>query len=363
MPRFNMDRSCRIFVCSVLATLLALTPITNAGLFPHVTQAKAQQGINFHEPLDGYGRWVQHPHWGAVWIPDKIRQEWQPYREGHWVYTDEWGWYWDSDEVFGWITYHYGRWLFDRSLGWIWIPGEEWGPAWVNWRLGDDVVGWAPLPPDELIDDDENPDLYMFVRAGDLITPQVDAVILPPQQRFIYFSHSIVVNRSIMLGDRRLGINPGVPPAYVARASGRPFRSVAVTPIVIVGTVNVAGAIILHEGFHDHDRTQVNIRENNRMFQPNDRVLMPKGLARGEHGHLGNIPISAVRGSGMITPQLQKNFDGSKDLAGAATSPKNPGSRSNTQENQFRTQRNQRNAQKKSIERKDRSKLNIQQKN
>jgi hypothetical protein len=31
------------------------------------------------------------------------------------------------------------------SAGWAWIPGLEWAPAWVTWRVDGTVVGWAPL--------------------------------------------------------------------------------------------------------------------------------------------------------------------------------------------------------------------------
>jgi hypothetical protein len=51
------------------------------------------------------------------------------------------------DEPFGWATYHYGRWYYDDYYGWIWIPGDVWGPAWVEWRYDDDYIGWAPLSP------------------------------------------------------------------------------------------------------------------------------------------------------------------------------------------------------------------------
>jgi hypothetical protein len=30
----------------------------------------------------------------------------------------------------------------------VWVPGDVWGPAWVAWRHGPGVVGWAPLPPE-----------------------------------------------------------------------------------------------------------------------------------------------------------------------------------------------------------------------
>ncbi len=351
---FSSTRRPRLIARVSLAALLAIAPVAGSGVAPQLGQAhaQAQEPVDFRAALEGYGQWVQHPRWGEVWIPEQVGPDWQPYRMGKWVYTDEWGWYWDSAEDFGWVTYHYGRWIFDRSFGWVWIPNDEWGPAWVNWRQGDDVVGWAPLPPDELINDDENPDLYMFVRAGDLMAPDVYAVILPQQERFNYYSRSRTVNRSFGLGGgRRLGVNPGVPPAFIARASGRPFRSVSIAPVVLVGTVGVAGAIMLREGFRDRERTRVRLQETNRSFQPNDRFQMPKGLARGERGRLGDAPLNAARSGGTgFQPQGQpKNFG-----------PSGPGSTKNfgtpsSQEKQFRTQDNQPKLQQQNIETKQKS--------
>jgi hypothetical protein len=105
---------------------------------------------SFYDALAPYGSWVQIPNYdGYLWQPAATVQNpfWRPYTLGHWVYTDE-GWTWVSDEPFGWITYHYGRWMRTRTLGWVWAPGDQWAPAWVSWRYGDDYVGWAPLPPE-----------------------------------------------------------------------------------------------------------------------------------------------------------------------------------------------------------------------
>ena len=319
---FFSARKSRLIARVSLAAVLAITPVIGSNVAPQLGQARAQpqqEPIDFRAALEGYGQWVQHPRWGEVWIPEQVGPDWQPYRLGRWVYTDEWGWYWDSAEDFGWVTYHYGRWVFDRSFGYVWIPNDVWGPAWVNWRQGDDVVGWSALPPDELVDDDDNPDLYMFVRAGDLMAPEAYLVILPPQQRFNYYSRSRIVNRSFGLGGgRRLGVNPGIPPAYIARASGRPFRSVSIAPVVLVGTVGVAGAILLREGFRDRERTRVRLQETNRSIQPNDRFQMPKGLSRGERGRLGDAPLNAVRSGGtglqpqglqpQVLPKQEKQF-------------------------------------------------------
>ncbi len=83
---------------------------------------------------------VRDPRFGDVWVPTGLSPDWRPYEYGHWVYTDEWGWYWvsdDQEEDWGWVIYHYGRWAFDRGLGWFWVPGDEWAPAWVDWRYGE----------------------------------------------------------------------------------------------------------------------------------------------------------------------------------------------------------------------------------
>jgi hypothetical protein len=297
----------RWLVQALLAALLVLLPAAGTSFFPQAAQA--QDAVDFRTALDGYGQWVQHPRLGDVWIPDQRPPDWQPYRLGHWAYTDEWGWYWDSEEDFGWVTYHYGRWVLDRGLGWIWVPGTEWGPAWVDWRQGDDFVGWAPLPPDEYVDDDyETPDVYLFVRAGDLLAPRAYDVFLPRQERFGYYNRSFLVNRSVMLRGGRIGVNPGVPAAFIARASGRPFHSVSIGPIVLAGTAGVVGAVILRDNFHDRERTRVSVRESSRFIQPNDHFVNLKPLQKGERGQLGSSAPLAARGAGIETKS--KNFGG-----------------------------------------------------
>jgi hypothetical protein len=99
----------------------------------------------FYSSLSPYGEWVQSSA-GYGWRPYHVRYGWRPYYDGRWVWTDN-GWYWSSYEPFGWATYHYGRWTYDNYYGWTWIPGNTWGPAWVEWRYNDDYVGWAPLTP------------------------------------------------------------------------------------------------------------------------------------------------------------------------------------------------------------------------
>ncbi len=115
------------------------------------TSAEAQARISvgiFFDRLQPHGRWVRHQSHGYVFIPANVGNNWRPYTEGRWVFTNDHGWYWVSDEPFGWATYHYGRWGYSRAYGWFWVPGNVWAPAWVTWRTGGDVIGWAPLAPE-----------------------------------------------------------------------------------------------------------------------------------------------------------------------------------------------------------------------
>ncbi|MCC5979036.1 MAG: hypothetical protein JJU21_13320 [Salinarimonas sp.] len=116
-----------------------------------VASAEAQARLSisvFYNELAPHGRWIRHPAHGYVWTPRDVRQGWRPYTEGRWIHTVRHGWYWQSSEPFGWATYHYGRWGYQRAYGWYWVPGTQWAPAWVVWRVGGDSIGWAPIAPD-----------------------------------------------------------------------------------------------------------------------------------------------------------------------------------------------------------------------
>lgn len=303
MPLHKLNSTTALYMFgAALAAALVAAPVSQTGFHVQLAQAVAQEPIDFREALEGYGHWVRHPRWGEVWVPEERTQDWQPYRAGHWVFTDEWGWYWNSDEDFGWVTYHYGRWLMDRDFGWIWLPDDEWAPAWVNWRQGDDFVGWAPQPPEAFIDEDEDPDSYLFVRAGDLLVPEVYTVIIPIRERGGYFGRSRIVNRTFVASGRRFGINPGIPPAFIARSRGRSFHAVSVAPVVLGGTAGVAGAIILRNGYHDRNRTRIKVRETQRTVQPDEPFRQMKALQKGERGRLGDTKLKAVQG-GSVQPR------------------------------------------------------------
>jgi len=102
---------------------------------------------DFREALAPFGTWTTLAPYGDVWIPRDMPAGWRPYTTGRWVFADDAGWTWVAEEPWGWAPFHYGRWTLDTNLGWVWIPGGVWGPAWVAWREGEGITGWAPLPP------------------------------------------------------------------------------------------------------------------------------------------------------------------------------------------------------------------------
>ena len=173
----------------------------------------------FYRKLEPYGDWMETGDYGYVFQPHQAAQsrDWQPYTNGHWVYTDA-GWTWISDEQFGWATYHYGRWIRLRSVGWVWVPGEQWAPAWVSWRKGNDYIGWAPLPPEAQFDRqtgirnwadnyyDIGPEQYAFVAAFEFGRKLSPREIVPTERNVtiinqttnvtnITYDNSVIVDR------------------------------------------------------------------------------------------------------------------------------------------------------------------------
>lgn len=95
--------------------------------------------------LAPYGKWIDTPEYGRVWVPGSQDANWQPYTDGSWAYTN-YGWSFAPTVSWGWLAFHYGRWGYG-SWGWFWEPGYLWGPAWVSWRIGPGYHCWSALGP------------------------------------------------------------------------------------------------------------------------------------------------------------------------------------------------------------------------
>jgi hypothetical protein len=189
---------------------------------------------SFYDALSPYGSWLQIPGIsGYVWQPFIAEQDprWRPYQRGHWAYTDQ-GWTWISDEQFGWATYHYGRWEQLDGTGWVWMPGQEWAPAWVSWRSGDDYVGWAPLPPENgtVIAYDSGYDYapadYSFVPLEHFCEPVIVNYIVAAQYNTTIINKTVNISKIVRRNkDQHIQVfNPGPPPKQIADKTHRPIK-------------------------------------------------------------------------------------------------------------------------------------------
>jgi hypothetical protein len=305
------------------------------------TPAAAQISEDAQVALEQYGAWRPHPRFGEVWVPAAVPPDWRPYQYGHWVYTDEWGWYWVSDDAeadWGWVVYHYGRWAFERGLGWFWVPGDEWAPAWVNWRYGDEYAGWAPLPPDELIETYEaEPAYWVFVPTRFVGAPRLRTYIVPPFRRSAILRGTHVVNRTVPVHGR-LAVNPGISPAFVARVNGAPVATYRVHPRVFAATQGVSGAVqVRREDLRGRNGRPggpagpgrpgragspgaparlgaISVERTTTVIRPNATVAPPQPLGKNERGRLGTSPPRAAQGSPSVVP-LQQQPAGSPPAA------------------------------------------------
>jgi hypothetical protein len=202
----------------IAAAAMLAVPIVQPGNSPlgatAVQAREANVSINvFFDALGEEGEWIDYPPYGYVWAPSDVPADWAPYTRGHWAYTERYGWTFVSDEPFAWAVYHYGRWGYDQDIGWFWVPGTVWAPAWVSWRRSDDVVGWAPLPPDDEgyavsaeVSYAEPPRHYWhFVPAPEFLAPDLAVVIVHDEAPFdetedvgpVIVRNNIVVNNRI----------------------------------------------------------------------------------------------------------------------------------------------------------------------
>src|SRR6266436_1325906 len=306
-------KTIRALLIAVIAVCAIASPLVDISVVPAAAQA-VSVSVEFRRALEPYGAWQHHRRWGEVWIPSRVARDWQPYTVGHWVYSQDYGWYWAADDQeadWGLVTYHYGRWVVDDQFGWMWIPGTEWGPGWVQWRHGRQHVGWAPLPPDEvMVEYRERPQFWVFVRERDLVAPRIAEVILPQQEREVFFRDTVVVNRTVVLQDRRFGVNPGIPPTYIAAAYGRPIPSYQISPRVFAGTANLPGAVVVRaDDFRNRERIReiargsTFVRQTTNTVAPARELPPLQPLGANERGRLGALPPRAAQPGFTVTGQ------------------------------------------------------------
>ena len=306
-------------IAAVLVTgVSASWPIVEGAFAPVLAQERVAVSAEFRTALQPFGRWEHHSRWGDVWIPASRPRDWRPYTVGRWDYTDDWGWYWVADQEedsWGWIVYHYGHWVLDADFGWVWVPGTQWSPGWVQWRRGAGDIGWAPLPPEEIITEyRDQPSFWIFVRTRDFAAPRMASVLVPVREYDRVIRETVVVNRTVELSDRRIAVNPGISADIVAAAVGHPLRSFEVHPRVLAGTAKFAGAVEVRAQDVARQRGQAlpreTIRETQNEIKPAARIPEPQALGEREQGRLGANPPKAARGANLQEGQPAREQQG-----------------------------------------------------
>lgn len=207
-------------IASVLAIVLAS--------FVAAPPAKADADVSFgffYSDLSPHGSWLVSAQYGRVWQPAVYRSGWNPYYDGHWECADL-GWVWVSDYSWGDVPYHYGTWVLDPRWGWVWVPGYTWAPSWVVFRTGPDYIGWAPVPPRFTVGASftfgSDPDLFLFVRAGDFLSPRIRTRVVPNRYYRTAIRRTTFVNRIRVEND--IVVNRGPDLRFVERATRRDVR-------------------------------------------------------------------------------------------------------------------------------------------
>jgi hypothetical protein len=186
---------------------------------------------DFYAPLSPGGVWVDVGSYGRCWHPAGVAVGWRPYCDGEWVWTDC-GWYWQSDEPWAWACYHYGCWAMDPVYGWVWVPGVEWAPAWVSWRVGGGYIGWAPLAPRGAVVVVGGPE-FVFVQEGRFQQRVRPSTVVINNTTLI--SHTTVINNLKQesrtfggSGAQKVMVNEGPGSALVKKATGKRLAPVSI---------------------------------------------------------------------------------------------------------------------------------------
>jgi hypothetical protein len=110
------------------------------------------------------------------------------------------------------------------------VPGIEWAPAWVSWRVGGGYCGWAPLAPHGVV---LAPSLFVFV--------ELHRFHEPVRPHTVIVNNTTIINKTTVVGSlrqetraiggattRKVMINEGPALEAVQQATGRKVSPVSI---------------------------------------------------------------------------------------------------------------------------------------
>lgn len=210
--------------------------------------------------------------------------DYQPYTNGQWVYTDA-GWYFKAATPPEEITSHYGRWVNSPSIGYVWMPGRVWAPSWVDWRENDTYVAWTPTSPASYIVNnvilgqpvvEEN---YVVVEKRYFVEPTVYKYMYKENKNKIMIKEwrsldgVMVMNKTV--------INKGPDYTVIQTVSGNPFEMVKLNHVGLMSEVKYSPTQYY---VYSPVFTRVKIKENNikSVFYPKNFMTFDNALVKHE---------------------------------------------------------------------------------
>jgi hypothetical protein len=138
-----------------------------------------------------------------------------------------------------------------------------------------------------------------------------------------------IINRPVHIEGRRVWVNPGLAPGFIAGRAHVTLHAYNVRPRVFGGTGGVEGAVTVRR---DELRNKgdirrvapVTIQRTTTAIAPTTNVPPPKPLNKGEHGVLGSHPPRAAQGTVTPQPQPQVQPQTEPKPGAAGPPPKGP---------------------------------------
>lgn len=302
---------------ALAGTALAETPPRGSGGFSALTTPEPPPRPvpieAFYEVLRDHGTFIDSDRYGVLFCPhpEEVGADFQPYLRGHWIMTES-GWTFTSDLKISWVTDHYGRWVEAglQNCNWAWLPGGQWGPAWVDFRVGEKVIAWRPQPytgprvtlqrpeaahfprfnlPAANYSSDSG---YVAVRDGEFLSRRLDYVALTGVQLYS------ALRETEPLVNLRAGLNSDERDRIVARIMDRKAAQVAAASSTTSGGKGGAAGAAQPDA-----------------FEPAQRRRKPGATGAGAAGSAG-----VVGAAGSVRTGLLGAADAAKEKEKAKTS-------------------------------------------
>ena len=158
------------------------------------------------------------------------------------------------------------------------------------------------------------PDYWAFVPLRYIGEPELRRHYVPRDRRMVLLRETRIINRPVHIEGRRLWVNPGLAPGFIAGAHACGAACLQRAPARVRRHHRRAGRGHRRAATSCAPRATirrvapVTIQRTTTAIAPTADVPPPKPLGKGEHGQLGSHPPRAAQGT--VTPQPRRGSGG-----------------------------------------------------